>query len=227
MEQDHGQRIVVAAMEGKQGGEAHVAEVVGVDEHDQISIVRKVGIGGDGTRRAQELRLVCLGQSDVSLGIDLADVAPDLLRQGMGVDPSRADARLYQSIDPEIQQGTTGDRYEALGNGTGDRTEACSQPPRQQEGYGFLLRVEHGSVPPRAGLRSEVIVDKDVPAALPSNLERQLAGSIHRLSNGPMPPRRGDQEEDNRICISYLMREEQLPIGREDSYCIRDSPLEQ
>src|SRR3954447_8480865 len=42
---------------------------------------------------------------------------------------------------------------------------------------------------------NQLIVDEDVPAAVASDPERQLVGPPQGLADGPMPPRRRDQEQ--------------------------------
>ena len=39
-------------------------------------------------------------------------------------------------------------------------------------------------------------MDEDIPAAVPGDPERQLARPTQRLADRPVPPGRGDQEEE-------------------------------
>ena len=61
-----------AAMEGQQRTQVDIAEVIGVDDHDLIGLVRQVGVGRDGASRAQKRRLVRLDQAKPAFGIDLS-----------------------------------------------------------------------------------------------------------------------------------------------------------
>ena len=46
-EQNHGKRVFVGAMEFEQRTEIDIAEIIGIDDHDLVGKVGKVGIGGD------------------------------------------------------------------------------------------------------------------------------------------------------------------------------------
>ncbi len=120
-------------MKGEQRPQIDVAEIVGVDDHDLVGNVGKVGIGGDRAGRAQKHGLVRFDQVKPSFGIDPRDIITNLLGLGMGVDPGLADPRLRQAIDPVIQEGAVKDRHQALGHGVGQGTQAGSQPARQQQ----------------------------------------------------------------------------------------------
>ena len=58
-------------MESQKRPQVDVAEVIGVDDHDLIGLVRQIGVGRNGTGRAQKRRLVRLDQAKPAFGIDL------------------------------------------------------------------------------------------------------------------------------------------------------------
>ena len=96
-------------MKGQKRPQVDIAEVIGVDDHNLIGLVRQIGVGRNGTSRAQKRRLVRLDEAQPAFGIDPRNVGTNLIGLGVRVDPSLADSRVGQVIDPEVQQGTIRD----------------------------------------------------------------------------------------------------------------------
>ena len=135
-EEHHGHRVVVPAVEGQQGPQVDIAEVVGVDDDDLFGVVGQVGVGGHRAGRAQQLRLVRLRQAEPAIGVDRPDILPDPAGVGVGVDPRLPDPGLGQALDPVIQQGPIPDRHQAFRDRVGQRAESRPQPAREYQGLG-------------------------------------------------------------------------------------------
>jgi len=123
----------MTAVKGNQRIEIKVAQIVGVDDHDIVGIVCQIRIGCHGAGRAQERRLVRLNQAETTSRVHTCDVGANGFGMRMSVDPCLGDPDAGQVVDPKVNQWPAADRYHALGNRVGQRTQPNSGAACQQK----------------------------------------------------------------------------------------------
>ncbi len=146
-EQD--QRVRLGAPEDLDQLHDPLAEQVVAQVHDERALPQEVLGGEQGMCEPEGSLLLDVGDRGAERG-PVPGRLPDLLaRLGRDDHGDLVDARLDQGLDPVEEHGLVGHRHQLLGGGVGDRAQARSRAPREDQPLQFFHASSRLTARPR------------------------------------------------------------------------------
>jgi hypothetical protein len=204
----------------KELAKVHVAEVVGVDDEAVVSVSHEVAVGVNGAGGAEEPRLESLDDVELACLVDAVDVGADLVAEMVGVDEDLSQAGFGKSVEPVVEEGTSGDGEEALGHRVSQGAQTSAQAsgeeedlhlsvalrrPRAAVGHGMTslgARLHPGKEKSEKASMLSTDEDKRWARVKPGAEVRQGKHAVHRFPIAAKPPPTGKRDPERKSMVS-------------------------